>query len=643
MLIPNHHAVDDSSHGHETDASLQELATRLSRLEQQLGVFRRSMESALANVPASHRDSATNLVDYLALRQHDLRELQECLARAGLSSLGRSESCVLGAVLAVSTRVHEALAQRGFENASGELSRLHNAREEAMSWGAARDYLHRHTQDVFGPRPADRHIHVMVTAPSAKEADAAWMVTLLRAGMNVLRINCAHEGEAEWADVVRALAHARQETGLRCRVIMDLAGPKIRTGAIERERRVVTWKPVRDELGRPKTAARVVLRRASAAPVDGTPASLIVADEDFADLRQGDELRFRDARGKKRRLVIREAEQGRWIASADQHAYVRARVQAHIHRGKKREGKLTLEVGEAGEAAIDVVTGDSLILTARDCLGSLPTRDEDGRIKQPGVIACTLPAALAELKVGHRVLFDDGRILAIVERIEQASANFILRVHRTQKAIARLRPEKGINLPDTAISVSGFTEEDRRALAFVVRHADAVSLSFVRSAADVRALHEELDRLDQPVGKLGIVLKIETRAGFENLPLLLLEGLRRPPLAIMIARGDLAVEVGFERLAELQQELLWFCEACHVPAIWATQVLDTLARTGVPSRAEVTDAAESVAAECVMLNKGPYIQEAVRVLADILRRMEKHRDKKRSLFRRLQVSNFRGR
>ncbi len=80
--------------------------------------------------------------------------------------------------------------------------------------------------------------------------------------------------------------------------------------------------------------------------------------------------------------------------------------------------------------------------------------------------------------------------------------------------------------------------------------------------------------------------------------------------------------------------------AAHVPAIWATQVLDTLARTGVPSRAEVTDAAASVAAECVMLNKGPFVEEAVRVLSDILRRMEKHRYKKRSLYRKLRVSSF---
>jgi pyruvate kinase len=77
-----------------------------------------------------------------------------------------------------------------------------------------------------------------------------------------------------------------------------------------------------------------------------------------------------------------------------------------------------------------------------------------------------------------------------------------------------------------------------------------------------------------------------------------------------------------------------------VPAIWATQVLDTMARTGVPSRGEITDAASSVGAECVMLNKGPYVAEALRMLVDILGRMEGHRYKKRDILRRLHVSTF---
>ena len=83
----------------------------------------------------------------------------------------------------------------------------------------------------------------------------------------------------------------------------------------------------------------------------------------------------------------------------------------------------------------------------------------------------------------------------------------------------------------------------------------------------------------------GVVLKIETRRAFERLPQLLLIAMRRQRVGVMIARGDLAVEVGYERLAELQEEILWLCEAAHVPVIWATQVLEQLAKSGLPSRA----------------------------------------------------------
>jgi pyruvate kinase len=107
----------------------------------------------------------------------------------------------------------------------------------------------------------------------------------------------------------------------------------------------------------------------------------------------------------------------------------------------------------------------------------------------------------------------------------------------------------------------------------------------------------------------------------------------------MIARGDLAVEAGYERLAEVQEEILWLCEAAHLPVIWATEVLDTLARTGRPSRAEITDAAMAERAECVMLNKGPHIVLAIRTLDDILRRMSGHQRKKRALLRELRSWN----
>ena len=138
--------------------------------------------------------------------------------------------------------------------------------------------------------------------------------------------------------------------------------------------------------------------------------------------------------------------------------------------------------------------------------------------------------------------------------------------------------------------------------------------------------------------ELGIILKIESRQGFDQLPLIMIAALRHHPVGIMVARGDLAIEVGFERLAEVQEEILWLSEAAHIPVIWATQVLETLAKTGIPSRAEVTDAAMGVRAECVMLNKGEHILDAVRFLDHVLHRMQAHHLKKRSMLRGLAVA-----
>lgn len=595
------------------------------------------MRPLLLEVASERLESATNLVHYVALRQTDLRDLQGQLSKLGLSSLGRSESCVMAGVHAACMRVHESLASRGNQDAQPELSWLLDE-SPITSPDAAKHFLHRHTQQLLGRRPVDRHIYIMVTAPSAAEADRAWMMKMLRAGMNVLRINCAHEGEREWREVIEALVDARTRAGLECRVLMDLAGPKIRTGPVAGARHIATWKPIKNDIGEVVSAARVVLRRFSAPRLASAGATLLVDDKAFARVREGDQLRFRDARGKKVKLRVHSAESDQLVVFSKVRAYVLEQVEARLYRHGEHEGNVMLGVCGGKEGVIDVKTGDTLVLTRRAVEGKPPERDGQGRVVEPGIVACTLPAALKELQVGQRVLFDDGRIHAVAEGLEPEGDDFVLRVTRTQKETAKLRPEKGINLPDTATAISSLTQEDLCALSFVAKHADAVSLSFVRTPDDVRLLHAELDRLGR--SGIGVVLKIETRAGFENLPLLLLEGLRRPPLGIMIARGDLAVEIGFERLAEVQEEILWLCEAAHVPAIWATQVLDTLARTGVPSRAEVTDAAASAAAECVMLNKGAFVDEAVAALADILRRMEQHRYKKRSLFRKLQVSNF---
>ena len=155
----------------------------------------------------------------------------------------------------------------------------------------------------------------------------------------------------------------------------------------------------------------------------------------------------------------------------------------------------------------------------------------------------------------------------------------------------------------------------------------------MESGEDIRLLINEIHQRNRAY--LPIVAKIETQRAVRNLPEILFSGLSHHPLAIMIARGDLAVELGSVRMAEIQEEMLWLCEAAHVPVIWATQVLESIAKHGVRSRPEFTDAAMGIRAECVMLNKGPYILDAVRSLDAVLQRMQAHQRKKISRLRAL--------
>ena len=195
-----------------------------------------------------------------------------------------------------------------------------------------------------------------------------------------------------------------------------------------------------------------------------------------------------------------------------------------------------------------------------------------------------------------------------------------------------------MNFPDTHLSIGALTSEDRHALDVVATHADIVGYSFVQTAEDIAELQRELvARLPQGTRAPALIAKIETELAVQQLPAIIAQAAGRQPFGVMIARGDLGVELGYQRLAEIQEEILWLCEAAHVPVVWATQVLERLVTKGTPSRAEMTDAAMSERAECVMLNKGPYVTHAVEVLDDILTRMQSHQRKKTPQLRELHV------
>jgi pyruvate kinase len=281
--------------------------------------------------------------------------------------------------------------------------------------------------------------------------------------------------------------------------------------------------------------------------------------------------------------------------------------------------------------SVSIKVGEHIILTKETAFDE-KTDSEAIKEKSEKVVKVLLDEVIDDASIGDTIFFDDGMIKSLV--IEKQSHALKLEILECYKP--KIGSHKGINLPKTKLNLPALTKKDMADLPFACQSADIIGYSFVRSAEDVNLLYKELEK--NKAEELGVVFKIENEEAFENLPEILIKGMERNKIGVMIARGDLAVEIGFERIAEVQNQILWLCEAAHIPVIWATQVLENLAKTGIPTRAEISDAALSAQAECVMLNKGPSIINAIQILKNILVRMEGHSFKRKNELRTLKVA-----
>ena len=615
----------DCSEFGDIECLLDELLAIRQELLDQSAAQRR-----LDEVHDSFRDSARNLLHYLVLRRRDLRPLQLRLAVLGISSLGRAEPHVLATIDAVLAVLHR-LAGRAWQSRAEQ--------ERHVDFATGEQLLAEHTRCLLGSSALERGVRIMVTMPSEAADDYTLIHDLLKQGMDCMRINCAHDDAATWFRMIEHLRRAERSLGKSCRVVMDLAGPKLRTGPLQPGPAVVRIRPRRDVFGRVIAPARIWLTPEAThqRPPSRADACLAMPSAWLDGLGRGTRVKFSDARDANRNFTIVDVtDRGCW-GEMFKTGYISPET---VFRYRGRAANQTFDEARASELPATendllLQQGDFLILTRDLKPGRTAAHDSGGKLLTPATIGCTIPDVFDDVRSGESIWFDDGKIGGIVEKVE--SHQVLVRINHVRPGGDRLRADKGINLPESQLRLPALTAKDLADLSFVAEHADVIELSFANSAQDVESLQEQLARLDnrQPA----IVLKIETRRGFENLPDMLLTAMRAPCCGVMIARGDLAVECGFERLAEVQEEILWICEAAHIPVIWATQVLETLAKQGMPSRAEITDAAMGHRAECVMLNKGPHVLTAVRVLDDILRRMQAHQAKKRSMLRELRLAH----
>jgi pyruvate kinase len=608
------------------NGKIEALLEQLDAICQSAGNLERQLSNEVANVHPNYVDSARNLIHYVALRNVDIRELQEALSQLGLSSLSSCEPHVMASLQAV----RHALIQ---------MSDLDVAEDTVnpVKFDEINQELEMHCDDLFGANPDGRDVEIMVTLPATAAEDIELTQELLEAGMDIARINCAHDTSREWLNMIANVKQANQVTGRSCKIVMDLAGSKVRTGPLRPGPGVLRIRPRRDGLGHVIAPRRLRLvaddpsRRTNKQTAVPVPAALI----EYA--APGDVLRFRDTRGRHRQLVVTGEDEKGLIVETHKRAYLESGTNLRLHRKNSGE-KLKFEVGQlpAVELPIILAVGDALLLDTKSSPGRPAKVDAEGTLLRPARVSCQPPEVIGRVPVGAPVLLNDGKIEGVVD--EATADGLLIRITHAKATGSRLRAGRSINFPGTELALHGLTDTDRGNLEFIAKHADAVNLSFVRKPGDVIALQQELK--DLKGHKPGIILKIETEEAFHDLPRILLAAMRSYPVGIMIARGDLAVECGWERLAEIQEEILWMCEAARIPVIWATQVLEGKAKKGRASRAEITDAAMAQRADCVMLNKGPHILSAIRMLDNILRRMQDHQYKKAPTLRKLSITDL---
>ncbi len=264
-----------------------------------------------------------------------------------------------------------------------------------------------------------------------------------------------------------------------------------------------------------------------------------------------------------------------------------------------------LRVGEIANNALEIKAGDILTFTNEKCVGTLEK------------IYVSYPNLAGDVTMGNIILIDDGKLEVKVVGIEK---NGDVKVLVTLGGI--LSSKKGINLPDTKISLPALTEKDLADLEFIIEQkCDWVALSFVRSVKDIVILRSKLDEKNS---KTKIIAKIEKPEALVNIRDIILES-----DGIMVARGDLGVELPVEQIPLIQKELIRKCIHRAKPVIVATQMMESMMERVKPNRSEITDVANAVleGADAVMLSgetaAGNYPTLVVETMRKIIAEVEK--------------------
>ena len=603
-----------------TPDQLQNIAQQIDQILEHIQQREAANSEVLKEVCEEYKRSARNLIHYSAFRSFDAREMQKGLKQMGFTRLANAEGNILGSLLNLKVIINNLIGNG-----------VKRPQEDHLPIGAGKRLLKEHSGRLFGIHEKERRVRIMVTQPSEAAHDYAMVLGMVKNGMDCARINCAHDDPNVWEAIAKNVRKAAEECSTTVKIAMDLAGPKIRTGDIGSGPKVRKIRPVRNAFGEVVSPAKILLVWDEERNLE--PNTVPVPKEWLQKLQVGDILKTKDTRGKSRNLRVEEVSDNEVLLYCSKTIYLQTGAFFKPIREDLSKGL----IGELPrvDQAIALRTGDLLMVTADKSIGTLPVFDKEGKLVEPGRVPCLPPSIISSVKQGEPILFDDGKIEGVIGKVHKDF--FEVKIVKAKENGSKLKAEKGINFPTLDLGITGLTSKDREDLKYVAKYADIINYSYVNSEEDVELLFEEIQRL-KIRDDIGLVLKIETNEAYKNLVSILLKAMKIQHVGVMIARGDLALEVGWNNMGMVQEGILSFCSAAHVPVIWATQVLESLAKNGVPSRSEITDTTSSIKAECVMLNKGPYIHEAIVLLDEILSSMENLRDKKEVMLPRIALS-----
>lgn len=594
-------------------AKINQLYNKLEEVVQYSKLLENKFQQELSDVHPKHQTAAKNLVDYLALRNFDLKKEQRELAKLGLSSIGRAENHVMANIRAV---------QRSLKKLIGENGRFP---KDYHSFEEGEKIILENSESLLGKGPENRRSRIMVTMPSEAANDYTFVQELLQNDVNCIRVNCAHDNSEDWKKMISHVQSASDKLNKECKILMDLAGPKIRTGKISGAENLIKIKPNKDDKGNILEPAQIIISLKPNNNNEEIKNHIQVTDPKFIKkAKKCDTLSFIENRGKNRYANILETSEDSILIELYKTTYISEKTIFTLEKKGEPIYKTSPVNLPLLESPILLSKGDTIIVHAENKAGEESMYDKNKNLIREAHIPCTEPEVFKHVKKGERILFDDGKIGGVITEV--LSEKLCVKITFAKNGGSKLKSDKGINFPDSDLKIKGFTDKDATDLEFALEYADGISMSFVNQKEDVQFLLKQINGRKEE--GFGIVLKIETKRAVENLPILLLEVMKTYPAGIMIARGDLAVECGWVDLAILQEEILWLYEAALLPHIWATQVLENLAKKELPSRSEITDAAMAERAECVMLNKGPHIIETINVLSKILSEMSHHQNKK---------------